>query len=101
MREHHTHYCGWMIFWDDPANGKYRFWISELIYLPDDGSTNVSLHHMGMYPSIADGKAECEDLISGIITDQAALTYQRVSEYHHSRNPPTVFDQDDSDEIPF
>jgi hypothetical protein len=51
--------------------------------------------------SIEEGIEVCEDLICKIINAQAALTYRRVSDYHHSRNLTTATDTGNSDYIPF
>ena len=101
MREHHKHFGGWIIYWDDRTDHGFRFWFGESIDMPIDGSSNTALHHMDMFPSLEDGLDTYEQLISDIIHDQAALTYRRVSDYHHSRNPSTATDTGNTDYIPF
>jgi hypothetical protein len=101
MRENHRHFCGWTIEWDNRTDGGFRFWICELIYTPGGHSFDTALHHMDMFQSIEEGIEVCEDLICKIINAQAALTYRRVSDYHHSRNLTTATDTGNSDYIPF
>ena len=99
MKEHHTHYCGWTIEWDNKTSDGFRFWIRESIHSVD--SMDTTLHHMGMFVSVDYGLHICEELIDRIIIDQAALAYQRVSEYHHSQDSCNPFKQADNDNIPF
>ena len=100
MKENNTYYFGWTIEWDNQTSGGFRFWIREPIYF-SDSYLDTALHHMNMFTSAEEGIKVCKELISKVITEQAALTYQLVSEYHHSQNLPNPFEQDDGDDIPF
>jgi hypothetical protein len=101
MREHHKHFGGWIIYWDDRTDHGFRFWFGESICEPISSSQEITIHHIDMFSSVEDGLDTCEQLILAIIDDQAEVTYRKVSDYHHSRNSSTATDTGNTDYIPF